>query len=1664
MPYQGAPQERLLRAGPSISAVSHLCKEPPLLYIESAVWSLRTHNVPRTVTLSDLESASSILQSLRQRTLLSSFSRSEGKQVHTLGELFRTIQSLGLELFDGAQIQDRKLLGEGASYKVYKCSDRRSQSVVAIKQVKLPPTTANDDAFANRVACVLRDILVTRHEPLAAHENIVRLLGLGWNTLNGGSPIPFLVTEWAKFGTLREYLTTHQTSVHQRLSFCRDVHSGLYEMHLCDVAHGDLKLENVLACVAATGSDGKDIEVVAKISDFGASILLSPEQYNGEIEYRGTPGYNPPETLERADTLPAFDIRKCDMWTLGLLCWESLLGGKHFYDHEHAEISSALSSSQDSTTSELSGTTLQSDTRSSLESTLRKLFTLRGKLAVIAFQSLTSSSCSGFDRNKRSTLWKSLNNLLNEDPTIRSSEALLTPLFYPNGIPRITVPRAKLVQYATSGYEWDFETFKPKQMSTTPASAKLRMLSDFQRMTSHQDPAMSSRAKLHVAFAHGEGFGVPRSLLLFRDWARRSADSGNLPVAGVIFELIENSFRNVRYAEGRNAADRYHRTITKAIRRLFTRPLLNGIDHKSTYHELETAAQKAAEGVGVSPIPAAIYAVHHSLTHRIPRGARINQQDAMTGETALHVACRTGEPQAARKLLDLGADASICSHNGSFPLHWLFMFNDEEVDYFASRFTKEAWYSQHVNARTSKPVQLDCQLPLVLHGTPLAFATATASCRAIDALLEAGGDPLLGQEVLDEHWGSRSPLVIAASLHLDEILSRLWLKVLGGLPKMSTAPEDLASLPHALSSASSIERRLIHGTTSVHAPEKLARLVWEMNYSLRVPGITHHDFSPLETAISVSNVNVTKALLKNYYSVGGHPDQQAKDQALFFAIKTVLRGNLDIQASIALLDSVVAQGCNINARSKAGRAVDILINSYQEEILKWLLTKGPRLDYLNSDLRTPLHHMLTNKLYLTTSLDILLSRGADPNIPEERTGKTPLHLAAELHASTEVEALLKYSASRTLKDKSGDSPLHCAVKSGAPEVISILLKDSSDIELSTRDANGRTCLHLAVLQGSTAMMTLMLARGASCSIKDRKGKTPLHAAAEIVNHAALEILLSHFPVVDALDDAGNTPLQLAIQPRKELRRLAYSCVSTLLEAGADPNVQTLHPSYEGGQGTLHTVFRYFQGDDRLCLIKLLFKKGASLNDQDYTGTSILHLAAFMGDVHMVDYLVTSGAEPDLKGMHGQTALHDCVRQMMIDGKPRETWESERCKIIHSLVNAGADIAQEDIQGRTPLDLVAANGFFPLATELLSIHQAGSGGLVGTGTDPVPDDSPTLPEKYSQYSLRQHVSVPFGRTKSASWATAVERKHWAYVAFVISTGAEVDMSCLEGRAGMELLVYALKLNDTILLQAFTGQPTPKPMGSYSYPWPPVRIPQNAARYLELARLRYEIFQEETRRAIYKLRHPLLGKPSIILKSIKHAGPFERVKQLLNDEKGYETHDIVHSSGFGIRSRSALTEIWDFISGWCVEDARTGFYPDQINQLIYLVGTAQNSKGGRARVQAIGSETINSEGADVPCCSIPLGLVYEVWMVPDFSRLRLGELNSILAGYSNLEKNLKEDTGSFKEIVRSQIESIDRYINQLKLDRESFDLHSILSEQIRWVLEAISQEESKRAVKT
>ena len=272
------------------------------------------------------------------------------------------------------------------------------------------------------------------HEPLARHKNIIQLLGYGWD-YEQGDTIPYLVTELAHQGTLRQYLSErHPLSLKDRLELCGDVISGLHEIHLCGVCHGDVKLDNVLVSSPNGQVNGRTLRPIAKISDFGHSIMLSSKQASVS-QYRGTIGYAPPETYIPDVRSQAVDVRMCDLWTLGLACWEILAHGVPYY--ETAIVQEALSTTISAITSpDLSGSTLRSEGNSGSSSKLRnleKLYELSSRLSLLV-QRFTETSV--FELEKYPSQQEMSNSffsgLLNPDPFKRSALVIHLPLFYDN--------------------------------------------------------------------------------------------------------------------------------------------------------------------------------------------------------------------------------------------------------------------------------------------------------------------------------------------------------------------------------------------------------------------------------------------------------------------------------------------------------------------------------------------------------------------------------------------------------------------------------------------------------------------------------------------------------------------------------------------------------------------------------------------------------------------------------------------------------------------------------------------------------------------------------------------------------------------------------------------------------------------------------------------------------------------------------------------------------------------------------------------------------------------------------------------------------------------------------------------------------------------------------
>ena len=167
------------------------------------------------------------------------------------------IKTRQIPIFSAALPDVRSVLGRGASFFVNgaempeTCVDDitgeefRKGSIVALKRAIVPPGTKSiQEGLTRRIHLLFNEVLAMKHPPLAAHPNIVQLLGIGFEVEGHESDqnvVPVLIPECAELGNLAEVLETAKRDgrpleYDQKLAFCVDIAHGLEALHACGKA------------------------------------------------------------------------------------------------------------------------------------------------------------------------------------------------------------------------------------------------------------------------------------------------------------------------------------------------------------------------------------------------------------------------------------------------------------------------------------------------------------------------------------------------------------------------------------------------------------------------------------------------------------------------------------------------------------------------------------------------------------------------------------------------------------------------------------------------------------------------------------------------------------------------------------------------------------------------------------------------------------------------------------------------------------------------------------------------------------------------------------------------------------------------------------------------------------------------------------------------------------------------------------------------------------------------------------------------------------------------------------------------------------------------------------------------------------------------------------
>lgn len=193
-------------------------------------------------------------------------------------------------------------LGKGKFGRVYLAQEKKSGFICALKMLQ-----KSELMQSKAEKQVRREIEIQSN---LRHPNILRLHGHFYDKER-----IFLIIEYAGQGELYKHLRkAGKFSESRAADYISQMASGLLYLHKKHVIHRDIKPENILL----------DLNGLLKISDFGWSVH-APNTRRATL--CGTLDYLPPEMVEGRD-----HNDKVDLWSLGVLCYEFIVGNPPFED------------------------------------------------------------------------------------------------------------------------------------------------------------------------------------------------------------------------------------------------------------------------------------------------------------------------------------------------------------------------------------------------------------------------------------------------------------------------------------------------------------------------------------------------------------------------------------------------------------------------------------------------------------------------------------------------------------------------------------------------------------------------------------------------------------------------------------------------------------------------------------------------------------------------------------------------------------------------------------------------------------------------------------------------------------------------------------------------------------------------------------------------------------------------------------------------------------------------------------------------------------------------------------------------------------------------------------------------------------------------------------
>ena len=432
-----------------------------------------------------------------------------------------------------------------------------------------------------------------------------------------------------------------------------------------------------------------------------------------------------------------------------------------------------------------------------------------------------------------------------------------------------------------------------------------------------------------------------------------------------------------------------------------------------------------------------------------------------------------------------------------------------------------------------------------------------------------------------------------------------------------------------------------------------------------------HNCTPLMLAIENGHTNTVNVLIQ--YGANVALTDDSGFTALHYAC--IDHGSLEV------LRYLFENGADVNACSSVTPLMMAVENGHVSAVT-FLTERGADVTLTDECGCKALHYACINNSSPEV-FSCLLEKGADINACLN-DGMTPLMIAAEDSLVNVVTFLIKQGANVDLQDSYGKTALHYALGSlnFLFEILCCLIQKGADVNTGSNDK--LTPLMIAAEKGHINALTLLIKFGADADLQDKNGKTALHHAVygSDVSCEILSCLIEMGADVNAGGNINHTPLMIAAEKGH------INAVTFLIRNGADVDLQ----DQNYGETALFCAVRGF---DASCeVLNCLTKNGADINASSKRMLTPLMIAAKMGCINAVTFLMECGAIVDLQDKDGKTAFHyavhgcdttrDVSRCLGTQNPLMTPVEKGHVSVATFLIEHGANVNLQDKYGRSAL--------------------------------------------------------------------------------------------------------------------------------------------------------------------------------------------------------------------------------------------------------------------------------------------------------------------------------------------------------------------------------------------